>query len=72
MGEEEARFWVERWLRERCGSEAVYCEQVRSGAVRVRVGTGWLRAEVVLWQEDLLTTLHDELAIECDRIQFVY
>lgn len=72
MGEGEIRYWVERWLREKCGSEAVYCEYVRGEAVGVRVGTGWLRQEVTLWQEDLLALLQSDLGFSCKRVQFVY
>lgn len=64
VGEIDGRFLIERLLRGWLKSEEVWCEYLRGGAARVRVGSGLLQQEAMVKEYDVRLALRGELGLE--------
>jgi len=60
LDELDIKHFIERYLRERLGSLAIYCERVREGQAVVRVPSPLLQQEVYLMEYDLALVLQRE------------
>ena len=66
--EEDLRMAVQDFLRERLLSQAVYCDEVKLGTIKVRVGTSANLQEARLAEYDLREFLKNLAAFEMGRL----
>lgn len=66
--EQDVRFFVQNFLRDRMRTEQLYCERVVDDTAFVRVASPAARQEVLLWQFDLVEALEKRAGIRLIKI----
>ena len=68
-GEIEGRYLIERLLRDWLGSNDIWCEYLRGGSAKVRVGSGLLQQEVIIKEYEVRMALLGELGLELKKLE---
>ena len=68
-GDDDVKHVLQQYLRTELLSELVYCQEVRSGSVVVRVGTPALQQGVFLLERDMRLMLKKEVKYSLRRLR---
>lgn len=69
--EVDVKYFIERYLRSKLSTDALYCEEVRGGRARIRVNLPILQQEVCLMEYDVKRALKKKLHYTLKEIKTI-